>query len=153
MKKRILYLFIYIAMVNLLAACSSSWDEKYAETPFKAFSSVPQPSVSEVSVADITKHSATLSFTFSSTSLDITEYGVCYSSSSNAPTKNDNTLVQQGGGREGNPSFEVSGLASKTTYNVRAFVVSALGIQYSETIQFTTPISAPNVGDNGTPQD
>lgn len=153
MKKRILYLFIYMAVLNLLAACSSSWDEKYADTPFEAFHTIPQPSVSEVSVGDITKHSATLSFAFSSASVDVTEYGVCYSSSSNAPTKNDNALVQQGGGRGGNPSFEVSGLASKTTYYVRAFVVSVLGTQYGEAIEFTTQISAPNEGDNGTPQD
>ena len=140
--------------MSFLVACSSSWDDQYADTPFTAYQSVSQPTVSAINIEDLTKHTANLSFSFASADVDVTEYGVCYSSSSNAPTIHNATVLnQQGGGRGANPSFAVSGLTSKTTYYVRAYVVSALGTLYGETMQFTTPPSAPNEGDNGTPQD
>ena len=154
MTKRILHLFIYIVAVSIFTACSSVWDNQYEDTSFVAFQSASQSSVSAVSVADLTKHTAVLGFSFSSSDADITEYGICYSSSNTTPTINNATIMsEQGGGRGGNPSFSVSGLVSKTTYYVRAYVVSMMGTQYGETIQFTTPTSAPNEGDNGTPKD
>lgn len=240
MKRKNIHLFIFIAVVNLFTACSTSWDEQYDDTPFEVMPSasinlsstvlefsekaseqqitistptywtartsagwlhisstmgkgnttlsvtvdsnigstqsrsavitinngienhninvnqigVVQPSVSAVQVAGITKHSATLSFSYSSTNVAISEYGICYSSTANAPNiENATTITRQGGGMDGNPSFDVSALASKTTYYARAYIVSSLGTQYGETIQFTTQISAPNEDDNGTPQD
>ena len=240
MKRKNIHLFIFIAVVSLFTACSSSWDEQYNDTSFEVMPSasinlsktvlefsekasgqqitiststywtaqtsagwlhisstmgkgdatlsitvdsnigstqsrsavitikngveshnvnvnqngVAQPSISAVQVADITKHSATLSFSYSSTNVAISEYGICYSSTAKSPSiDNATTIRRQEGGMEGNPSFDVSGLASKTTYYVRAYIVSSLGTQYSETIEFTTQISTPNEGDNGTPQD
>lgn len=112
------------------------------------------PSITYVNVSNLTRCTATLSFSFSSNHVDITEYGVCYSSSTNTPNKdNATTIGQQSDVRSGDFSFAVSGLKSKTTYYARAYIVSSLGIQYGEATQFTTPASSPNESDNGTPQD
>lgn len=112
------------------------------------------PEVSTVSVSNVTKHSAVCYFTFSSALLDVTEYGVCYNSSGQTPTTSNSTVQRgQGGGKGGNPTFNLEGLKSKTTYQVRAYVVTSMGTLYSETAQFTTLVSAPNQDDNKTPQD
>jgi hypothetical protein len=117
-------------------------------------SGVLPPSITHINVSNLTKYTATLSFSFSSIHVDITEYGVCYSSSTNTPSKdNAATIGQQSAVRSGDFSIAVSGLKSKTTYYARAYIVSSLGIQYGETTQFTTPASLPNESDNGTPQD
>ena len=117
-------------------------------------SGVLPPSITHVNVSNLTRYTATLSFSFSSIHVDITEYGVCYSSSTNTPSKdNAATIRKQSEVRSGDFSFAVSGLKSKTTYYARAYIVSSLGIQYGETTQFTTPASLPNESDNGTPQD
>lgn len=112
---------------------------------------VVAPTVGKASVSGITKHTATAVFNYGSAHLEVKEYGVCYSSTSTAPTTADAVLRQQGGGMTGNPIFELSELKSKTTFYVRAFVVTDLGIQYGETASFTTLASVPNEGDNGTP--
>ena len=114
---------------------------------------VPAPTIGGISVSDVTKHTANCKFSFASQVLDVTEYGVCYSNTSNAPGKdNATTIEKQEGDKSGNPTIAISELKSKTTYNVRAYIITALGIQYSETIQFTTPASIPNENDNGTPR-
>ena len=50
-------------------------------------------------------------------------------------------------------AFALTGLNSKTTYHLRAFITTALGTHYSEVVEFTTLASVPNEGDNGTPQE
>ena len=115
---------------------------------------VVPPTLSEVSTLSIAKHSATCRFNYYSEDLDVTEYGICYSNTASPPDKsNAETVQQSGSGHSGNPSFDISDLKSKTTYYVRAYIVTAIGTQYGETTQFTTPASAPNEDDNGTPQD
>lgn len=117
-------------------------------------SGVLPPSITHINVSNLTKSTTTLSFSFSSSHVDVTEYGVCYSSSTNTPSKdNAATIGKQSKVRSGDFSFTVSGLKSKTTYYARAYIVSSLGIQYGETTKFTTPASLPNESDNGTPKD
>lgn len=115
---------------------------------------VVPPTLSEISTSNIAKHSATCRFTYNSEDLDVTEYGICYSNTATTPDKsNAKTMKLSEGGHSGNPSFDISDLKSKTTYYVRAYIVTVIGTQYGETTQFTTPASAPNEDDNGTPQD
>ena len=112
------------------------------------------PSVTEPNASDVTKHSATCGFSYSSSTVDVTEYGVCYSSTTNIPDVQNATVQKEaGGGRNGSPKFTLSGLQSKTTYYVRAYVVTILGTYYSEVVSFTTPASVPNEDDNGTPNE
>ena len=115
---------------------------------------VVSPTLSKVSALNITKHSATCRFSYSSEDLDVTEYGICYSNTAANPDKsNAKTVQQSGNGHSGNPSFDISDLKSKTTYYVRAYIVTPLGLLYGETIEFTTLVSAPEESDNGTPKE
>ena len=115
---------------------------------------VSAPTLTAPNTTEVTKHTAVCRFSFTSADLDVTEYGLCYSSTTNSPDKaNAQVLGLPGGGRGGDPSITISGLTSKTTYYVRAYILTGLGIQYSETVQFTTPVSVPNEDDNQTPQD
>lgn len=114
---------------------------------------VELPNITGVVVSNISTHNAECTFSFSSAYLDITEYGICYSKTSNLPTiSNAQVLKRDDSRKTGNPSFALTGLDSKTTYYVRSFIVTALGTQYGEVAQFTTPASSPNEDDNKTPQ-
>ena len=116
-------------------------------------SGVASPYMSEVNIKNVTKHDAECTFSFNSTDLDVTEYGICYSKTSNLPTTSNAQVLKRDDSRKtGNPSFTLIGLDSKTTYYVRSYIVTALGTQYGEVAQFTTPASAPNEDDNKTPQ-
>ncbi len=115
---------------------------------------VMAPTISIPTVTNINKHTADCQFSFTSAELDVTEYGICYSSQTSSPDKgNAQTLGQQSSDRSGNPSFALTELTSKTIYYIRAYVVTALGTQYGEAAQFTTPSAVPNEGDNQTPND
>ena len=67
--------------------------------------------------------------------LEVTERGVCYSTTSN-PTYS-NSKVQNGSGL-GAYSCELSNLSENTTYYVRAYAKNAEGIGYSREVSFTT---------------
>lgn len=117
-------------------------------------SGVQAPVIGKLSVSNVSKHEATCNFQASSNDIDIKEYGVCYSNSNKTPSKtNADVKYQQGGGKNVTKSFKLTDLKSKTTYYVCPYVVTDLGTQYGETIQFTTPASVPNEDDNGKPKD
>ena len=67
--------------------------------------------------------------------LEVTERGVCYSTTSNPTYSNDK--VQNGSGL-GVYSCELTNLSENTTYYVRAYAKNAEGIGYSREISFTT---------------
>ena len=86
------------------------------------------PNVAALNVSGITKHTADCKMEASSSDLDITEYGICYSSSASTPTvDNANVLKQDGGGKSISRVFSLTGLTSKTTYYVRPYVITSLG--------------------------
>lgn len=114
---------------------------------------VTAPIVGTPSVGAVEKHSANCQFSFTSADLDATACGVCYSPTASEPTTDNATLRQDNSGRSGQVAFALTGLDSKTTYHLRAFITTALGTHYSEPVEFTTLASVPNEGDNGTPQE
>ena len=115
---------------------------------------VNAPTIGALSVTGITKHEAVCQVKASSADIDITQYGICYSSTQSAPTKESGSVLSaDGGGKSVDHAFTLTGLLSKTTYYVRPYVVTALGTQYGETVKFTTKVSTPNEGDNPTPED
>ena len=114
---------------------------------------VPVPTFSNIAISNVTKNSAVCTFSFVSTILNVTEYGICYSSTAaNPTTDNADVLQQSGGGKEGTASFTISSLNSKTTYHLRAYVFTSMGTTYSDVLDFTTQTSAPKEDDNGTPE-
>lgn len=108
-----------------------------------------KPTVSNVQVTDKTKDGAKISFTYQSM-FPVTEYGICYAQNG-TPTINDAHVSQTGSSTQGSPSVSLTGLSAGTTYNARAYAKSAVGIQYSETISFTTVTNVPGGNDNVTP--
>ncbi|MDD2330539.1 MAG: BACON domain-containing protein [Bacteroidales bacterium] len=70
---------------------------------------------------------------------DITSRGVCWSTTAN-PTADMATRTQDGSG-SGSFSSTLTGLASRTTYFVRAYAVNSAGTAYGQQITLETPAS------------
>ena len=95
--------------------------------------------VPQITIANPTEYSASTAtidceVTFEG-GLEVTERGVCYSTTSN-PTYS-NSKVQNGSGY-GVYSCELTNLSENTTYYVRAYAKNAEGIGYSREVSFTT---------------
>ena len=108
-----------------------------------------KPTVSAINVNYDNKNSAVVSFSYSSM-FPVTEYGVCYNTTGQ-PTINDAHQSETGSTTQGSPSISLTGLAYSTTYYVRAYAKSAVGIVYSESKSFTTANDWPGSDDNVTP--
>ena len=94
------------------------------------------PSVSTLSVSDITEYSAFCGGQITSTGgATITERGICWSTSPN-PTVSDNRITDNSGLN----TFicNLDSLAYSTTYYIRAYAINAAGIAYGEQRSFTT---------------
>ena len=108
-----------------------------------------KPTVTALNVNYDNKNSAVVSFSYSSL-FPVTEYGVCYNTTGQ-PTINDAHQSESGTTTQGSPSISLTGLAYSTTYYVRAYAKSVVGIQYSEPVSFTTANNWPGADDNVTP--
>lgn len=87
-------------------------------------------------VSNITSESATGGYQISATGgVTIQTAGICWSTSK-SPTINDKTAT--GGTTIGMYSCTMSGLAAYTTYYVRAYAISELGVTYGSQISFAT---------------
>ncbi|MCR4919621.1 MAG: hypothetical protein K5928_07410 [Prevotella sp.] len=107
-------------------------------------------SLNEANITNVTKTEATVSFSFQSM-YDVIEYGVCYSSTSTSPTTSGAHLGQSAMDKQGTASLRLTGLDAGTTYYIRAYAVSAVGTQYSNSLSFTTVSGWPGEDDNVTP--
>ena len=96
------------------------------------------PEITDVKATDTNKEGAT--FTFNYTSMyPVTEYGICYSSTNHMPDKvTDAYKSQTGSAQQGTASIQLTGLKAGTTYYIRAYTISSVGIQYSNSISFIT---------------
>ena len=100
------------------------------------------PVISTSTTTNVTCNSAKVDA--SVTGYPIVERGICYSTTAN-PNPNTNTRKPSGSG-EGNYTFSMTGLASNTTYYVRAYCISSAGITYGNEMSFTTAsTSTPTV--------
>lgn len=71
---------------------------------------------------------------------DVTERGVCYSTSKNPTTSNSKKTSGTG---KGSFSASMSGLAENTTYFVRAYAKNSKGTAYGNEYSFTTEATTP----------
>ncbi|MDD4032492.1 MAG: BACON domain-containing protein [Bacteroidales bacterium] len=103
----------------------------------------PDPVISTVSTAAVTNITITTASCGGNVTADggaeVTARGVCWSTSA-SPTDNLTTRTQDGSGT-GTFTSTVTGLASITTYYIRAYAVNAAGTAYGPQITFTTPAS------------
>ena len=102
-------------------------------------------------ISNVTKTGAAVTFSYSSL-FAVTEYGVCYSSTKEMPTTDDEHLQNSGNEMQGSATFQLNNLESGKTYYLRAYARSAVGIQYSNSLSFSTQSSQPATGDNVIPQ-
>jgi len=109
-----------------------------------------KPTLTNILVTENTKNEVTIVFSYQSM-FAVSEYGVCYTPNG-TPTINDTHVSETGSSTQGTPSVTLKDLAPSTTYNARAYAKSAVGIQYSETVTFTTTSNLPGGGDNVTPE-
>lgn len=106
---------------------------------------------SVLQITDVTKNSAVVKFSYDSGS-DVISYGVCYAKIDNPDISNAlGNVSETGSSRQWTASLTLSGLEQSTTYFVRAYVITAMGTQYSDSQSFTTASGTPGSDDNVTP--
>lgn len=94
------------------------------------------PNVTTISVGNINYSSATVNaMVITENAEEITERGVCYSTSPNSSI-NDAKVVEGSGA--GVFSVELTQLSHSTTYYLRAYAMSQFGTAYGEELSFTT---------------
>lgn len=106
---------------------------------------------SVLQITDVTKNSAVVKFSYDSGST-ITSYGVCFAKIDNPDISNAlGNVSEPATTKQWTASLTLTGLEQGTTYYVRAYVITALGTQYSDSQSFTTASGTPGSDDNVTP--
>lgn len=135
----------YLTIAGKLVSQSITVTQKAGEqqTP-----SAKAPVISGSSYRDVTTTAAVIVLSASSETA-ITEYGVCYSSSSRTPGENDLVAKRSSNSTVlSNAVVELTGLSPQTTYYARVFARSAAGTTFGEVLSFTTGSNVPGSGDN-----
>ena len=108
-------------------------------------------SFSVLQITDVTKNSAVVKFSYDAGS-SITSYGVCYAKIDNPDLSNAlGNVSEVGTSKQWTASLTLTGLEPNTVYYVRAYVITAMGTQYSESQSFITASGWPGGDDNVTP--
>ena len=108
------------------------------------------PVSSAVTTSSVSKNEATITFNYSSM-FPVTEYGVCYSATNQNPTKSDSYKQQTGSAQQGTATIQLTGLQAGIVYHIRAYAISVVGIQYSNSLSFSTTDDWPGNDDNVPP--
>ena len=114
----------------------------------RVFRTLSLPIVSTNAVTNITYGTATCGGkVLAEVDMSVTARGVCWSTSQN-PTISDSKTIDGSG--TGSFTSNITGLASGTTYYVRAYATNSVGTAYGEVKQFTTNvvINPPTVQTN-----
>ena len=126
-----------------------SVSNKYSVSVMQSPATLPE--ITDVKASDTNKEGATVTFNYTSM-FPVTEYGICYSSTNHMPDKaTDAYKSQTGSAQQGTASIQLTGLKAGTTYYIRAYAISSVGIQYSNSISFITNDDWPGGDDNVTP--
>ena len=117
---------------------SNQWSS-LQPTTISEFRTTDTPSIAFVTtsqVTDISYYSATIGGKVTDDGgAEVTERGICYSTSANPTTAN--TKITSGSGL-GEFMCNLTDLQNETTYYVRAYAVNAKGTAYGEEVSFTT---------------
>ena len=101
-----------------------------------SFTTLTFPTVTTNPVTDIAENSATSGGNVTNDGgADVTERGVCWSTSQNPTLANDFTVDGSG---TGTYASYLTGLSSNTTYYVRAYATNSVGTSYGNELSFTT---------------
>lgn len=106
-----------------------------ATKTFSTIANAPTVVILETTALDCTSYSIKCEVVTDG-GLEVTERGICWSTSGN-PTLNNETAQHNAGGT-GQYSIRLDNLSTGTKYHVRAYARNSIGISYSDTKQFTT---------------
>jgi gliding motility-associated-like protein len=105
-----------------------------------------RPIVNTTAVTTFSSASATLGGNVSNSDASVTERGVIYSSSNNAPTIGGSGVTKASNGTgTGAFSASISGLSASTTYYVRSYATSGAGTSYGTVTSFATQSNDANL--------
>lgn len=124
-------------------------DKRQTVTINQEAATLPNVATPVLTAGTTGRYEATFSFSCTS-AFPITACGLCYSKANTTPTTNDQTVEATPG--NGTMRMKLSGLESGTTYYVRAYAVSSIGLAYSPQVATVTTLgSKPGGDDNPTP--
>ena len=110
---------------------------------------VAAPEITSVSVSGLTAHEAKATLVAHSTDLEISQYGICYSTKEKTPALGNSTVVSTTNQKlhSVNSTADLVQLSSQSTYYLRAYIVTPLGTLYSDVVTFATKSAAPEEDD------
>ena len=120
--------------ILLCTACSGGGEDDPIDVPNQGGTGVVV-SLSNPIVEDITYNSAVVTSTITGAT-SIIKKGICYSTTNNNPTLQDQTVDMNSAGTK--IELTLNGLEVQTTYYVRSYVKHADGTTYSSATSFTT---------------
>lgn len=119
-----------LALLIVFSACSKSSDNVPSVTP---------PVVSTTAATSITQNTAASGgAVITDGGASVTSRGVCWSSTSNAPTVGIAGSFSLDGSGTGAFTSSLTGLTANTTYYYRAYATNSAGTGYGATGSFTT---------------
>jgi FlaG/FlaF family flagellin (archaellin) len=97
------------------------------------------PTIKTVSVSGIKQNAADINYSISvaNSNATMSSYGVCYSSTNQAPTVSDLKVQVTGAAKTGSYVANLPNLAAGTTYFARAYASTNAGIAYGNVLTFT----------------
>ena len=104
------------------------------------FTALNAPTVTTQAATTITTTTATGNGTITSLGIpaSLTDYGICWSSSSATPTTSDSKAGKGATTTTGAFTASLTGLTAGTTYYVRAYATNSAGTSYGSVVSFTT---------------
>lgn len=141
---------IFTSTLNFLTPGTTYYVRAYATNVVgtaygiqQTFTTTNTPSLTTTAITNVTESSATSGGNITNDGgLNVTARGVCWSTSQNPTTSNSKTID---GSDVGSFVSSITGLASKTTYYVRAYATNSLGTSYGAQLSFTTIAKKPTV--------
>jgi hypothetical protein len=97
------------------------------------------PTIRITSVSGIQQNTATVNYTIATANSNVTisNYGVCYSATNQAPTVNDAKVQVSGDVKAGTYAATLDKLTAGTVYYARAYTTTSAGVAYSNVFSFT----------------
>ncbi|MCP4113245.1 MAG: hypothetical protein GY749_48240, partial [Desulfobacteraceae bacterium] len=127
------------------AYATSSEGTGYGEQLFFHTPALAKPQVTTAPVTDITPTAVSCGGEVISDGwLPVSARGVCWSTSDNPETDNNDGITSQGTGT-GSFTSSITGLSPDTIYYVRAYAVNSLGTAYGKQESFSTDTTPPTV--------
>jgi hypothetical protein len=114
-------------------------NEMISYSPEESFTTYDLPSIRSLQTEDVDGTGMSVWVEIIHLGADeITDYGVCYSTTNSLPTVNDSRFSLGNTTETGASKAQITGLEMSTKYYLRAYAQNSIGIAYGEVLQETT---------------